>query len=136
MASCAVAGALSIPKPLKTRRSRSRVARGVPGVAMAKIVLDQAQVAPSMGQGVAAGMAQHMRMNSSEPGPRRNDRHEIVDGLPRHRLIALGQEQPGQAVLPLAEEASDRSQLIASKRMAGRETTLQPVDPEMSRFQI
>lgn len=103
---------------------------------MAEIVLDQAQVAPGMSQGMPARMPQHVRMDSIEPGSCRNDRHEIVDGLPRHGLVAFGQEQPGQAVLPLAEEAPDREQLIACQRMAGGKTALQAVHPEMSCFQI
>lgn len=103
---------------------------------MAKIILDQAQVAPGMGQGMPAGIAQHVRMDSPEPGPCRNDRHEIVDGLPRQCLTALGQEQPGQAVLPSDQKAPDRAQLIACQRMAGGKTALQAVNPKMSRFQI
>lgn len=103
---------------------------------MAEIILDQAQVAPGMGQSMSAGMSQHVRMDTVEPCPRRNDRHEIVDGLPRYRLTALGQEQPRQTVLSSDQKAPDRAQLIACQWLAGGETTLQPMNPKMSCFQI
>lgn len=103
---------------------------------MTKIVLNQPQVASCMGQGMTAGVSEHVWMDSLEPRTCRDDRHEIVDCLPRHRLTALGKEQPGQAVLPLGEEAPDRAQLIAGEGVIGGETALQTMDPEMAGLQI
>ena len=75
---------------------------------MAKIILDQAQVAPGMGQGMPAGMAQHVGMDMTETGPFSSRREDIVYGLPGKRLPPFRDEQPRQKIVTLAEPASDR----------------------------
>jgi hypothetical protein len=56
---------------------------GVPGVAVAEVVLDEAQVVTLVRQGEPTGMAKHVRVDSNESGPRGNGRDQIVDRLPR-----------------------------------------------------
>jgi hypothetical protein len=48
---------------------------------MAEPILNASRVVPSIGQGVAAGMAQHVRMNGKgEPGARADALDQAVDG--------------------------------------------------------
>ena len=54
----------SAPHVLESRRAYLRIARGVLDCSMAEPVLDQPRVMASIGQGVAAGVAQHVSMDA------------------------------------------------------------------------
>ena len=58
------------PQLFKPRRVGGGVADGVLDVAVAEVVLDQPGVRALVGQGVAAGVAQHVRIGGQgQPGP-------------------------------------------------------------------
>ena len=57
----------AVPQPFETMGSDTGVVDGVPGVAMAEIVLDQAQVVAPVGEVVAAGVAQRVRLDVGRP---------------------------------------------------------------------
>ena len=103
---------------------------------MAEIVLDEAQVAAAIGEGEAAGMAQHMGMDMAETGADAGSRENVVDGLPGHRLLPLGNEEPGQPVVTLPEPAPDRAQFVALNGMLDAQSAFQPRHPEPGLGQI
>ena len=61
---------LPSPKALETMAGHAGVVGGVPGLAVAEIVLDQAQVVTAIGQIVAAGVAQRVGWTSPRPARR------------------------------------------------------------------
>src|SRR3954467_9671768 len=77
------------PEPLEPPAVSPRVVDGVPGIAVAEVVLDEAQIVPLVGEREAAGMAQRVRMDVGEAGARRRRRDEVVHRLTRHRLAPL-----------------------------------------------
>lgn len=103
---------------------------------MAEIVLDQPQVAPGMGQGVTAGMAQYMWVHRAEPGSRRDAGQEIVHRLPGQWPATLRQKQPGQRITTTSQIAPQCPNLIPRQRLAGGQPMLQPLHPEPARGQI
>ena len=86
---------------------------------MAEVVLDEPEVVPLVGEVVAAGMAQHVRPDAAETGALAGLTDEVVDGLARHRLAALGDEQPRQLILARREVALDGAELVAGDRLLG-----------------
>ena len=88
----------SAPEPFETMGGDTGVVGGVPGLAMAEIVLDQAQVVAPVGEIVATGMAQRVRVDVAETGAPGGGGDEIVHRLPGQGLASLGEEQPGQAI--------------------------------------
>ena len=58
---------------------------GVPGVAVAEVVLDQAEVISLVGQREAAGVPQRVRMHVRQAGPSGRSTDEVVDRLPGER---------------------------------------------------
>ncbi len=68
---------------------------GVPGVAVAEVVLDEARVVALVGQREAAGMPKRVRMHAGQAGAFSGGADQVVDRLPGERLAALGDEQPG-----------------------------------------
>jgi hypothetical protein len=68
---------------------------GVPGVAVAEVVLNEAQVMAFVGQCKAAGMPKRMRMHAGQARAFSFGAYQVVDRLPGERLAALGDEQPG-----------------------------------------
>ena len=103
---------------------------------MAEIVLDEAQVAAAIGEGEAAGMAQHMGMDMAETGADAGSRENVVDGLPGHRLLPLENEEPGQPVIASPEPAPDRAQFVALDGMLDAQSAFQPRHPEPGLRQI
>ncbi len=61
---------------------------------MAQIVLDGAQIVSFVGQGVATGMAKHVRMDLAQAGPLAGTPDKVVYALARELVAALGDEQP------------------------------------------
>ena len=94
---------LRIPSPPQTLEAPacgSRVVDGVPGVAVAEVVLDEVEVVALVGQREAAGVPQRVRVNVRQACPPGRGADEIVDRLPGERLASLGDEQPGQRESP------------------------------------
>ena len=80
----------STPKPLEASCGDACVANGMHGIAMPKVILDQAQVVAAVGEREAAGAPQHVRMYWRQPGPRGRLGDEIVHRLTRERLPTFG----------------------------------------------
>lgn len=72
--------------------------RGVPWIAVAEVILNQPQVVPFIREREAAGMPKHVRVHRAKIGPRARRLDDIAYRLPRERLPALGNEQPGKRV--------------------------------------
>ena len=70
------------------------VMSGVLGIPVAQIVLRGPQVGALVGKVIAAGMAQHVRVNVPEPGLLATRRDQVVDGVPGERRAAFAEEQP------------------------------------------
>ncbi len=62
------------------------------GVAVAEVVLDQPQIMALVGEGVAAGVPQRVRVDAWQAGALSGEAHEVADSLPdyggrrRHRV--------------------------------------------------
>src|SRR5215469_7253472 len=94
---------------------------------MAEPVLDQPRVVAGIGQGVAAGVAQHVSMDSERQlGARANGLHEAVDGVSGKRAAALSLEDKGtrRVALQLAQHA----QFVAADGMYRGLAVLRPAD--------
>src|SRR4051794_20275443 len=117
------------PDPLKPPAVSPCVADGVPGIAVAEVVLDEAQIVPLVGEREAAGMAQRVRVHTQQAGTlgRRGD--QVIDCLPGHGLTALGNEQPEQCVRAGDEIAADGAQLVAGDWLLDREAALEAAYP-------
>lgn len=97
---------------------------------MAKVVLDQAQVIASVGQGKATGMAKHVRMDAIKTRPLSRDRDDPMHGLARQRLMAFGDEQPRKLVPAQSEPSTKGAQCIAGDRLLDGQAVLEPRNPE------
>jgi hypothetical protein len=83
---------------------------------MAEPVLDQPGVVAGIGHGIAAGVAQHVRMDPKRQlGARPNGFHEAINGVSRKWTAALGlkDESTSRIALQLAQHA----QFIAADRV-------------------
>src|SRR6478672_4954912 len=114
----------SSPEPLEPPAGSTGVVDGVSGIAVAEVVLDEAQVVPLVGEREAAGMAQRVRVHTQQTGTlgRRGD--QVIDRLPSHGLTALGDEQPGQRVGTGSKVAPDGAQLVTGDGLLDREAAL------------
>ena len=85
---------------------------------MAEPVLDQPRVMAGIGQGVAAGVAQHVGMDP-EPqlGARANGFHEAINGVSRKWTAALGlkDESTRRIALQLAQHAQASAEASCPK---------------------
>ena len=90
---------------------------------MAEPVLDQPRVMAGIGQGVAAGVAQHVGMDPERQlGPIANGFHEAVDSVRCKRAAAFGLEDKGarRIALQLAQHAQFVAADTASRSAATR----------------
>ena len=124
------------PEPFEPPTGSPRVVDGVPGIAVAEVVLDEAQIVPLVGEREAAGMAQRVRVHHSEAGTRRRRGDQVIDRLAGHRLTALGDEQPGQCVGTGSKIAPDGAQLIASNGLLDREAALKAAYPQPGAVEV
>src|SRR3954468_19288182 len=91
---------ISPPEPLEPAAGHARVMDRVLGVAMAQVVLDEAQIVALVGKVEATRVAQHMRVDGPEPRPLGCRADQVIHRLARERLVALGDEQPQQPNRP------------------------------------
>jgi hypothetical protein len=68
-------------------------------ITVTEVILDQAQVAPLVGESEPAGMAQHVRMDAAETRPLSDDGDDSMDGLPGQGMASFGDEQPRETIL-------------------------------------
>src|SRR5215217_5636412 len=97
---CSPIRLLSPPEPLEPAADHAGVMDGVLGVAMAQVVLNEAQIVALVGKVEAARVAQHVRMDGPEPRPLSGRADQVVHRLARERLTALRDEQPRQPIRP------------------------------------
>ena len=76
------------------------------GVAMAQVVLDEPQIVALVGKVEATRVAQHMRVDGPEPRPLGCRADQVIHRLARERLVALGDEQPGQPIRPRRRDSA------------------------------
>jgi len=81
-----------VPEVLETLRGRARMDGRVLRVAVPEVVLDRAQNVPLVGQRIAAGVAQHVRMDPAEPGTLADAPHQAADTLARELVVSLGDD--------------------------------------------
>src|SRR4051794_10877386 len=114
------------PQSLEAPTRCAGVVDGVPGVAMAEVVLDEAEVVALVSQREAARLAQRVRMHPRQASTfgRRGD--QVVDRLRGERLAAFGDEQPGQRVGAGGERTLDGAQLVAGNRLLDGQPALEP----------
>ena len=94
---------------------------------MAEPVLDQPRVMAGIGQGVAAGVAQHVSMDAKwELGARANGLHEAVDGVSRKWTPAFGLEDKGARRVPL--QLAQHAQFVAADGVNCGLAVLGPAD--------
>src|SRR3954471_3931511 len=110
---CSPIRRLSPPESLEPAAGHARVMDRVLGVAMAQVVLDEAQIVALVGKVEATRVAQHMRMHGAEPRAPGRCADQVIHRLARERLTALGDEQPEQAIRPRCKIALDGAQLGA-----------------------
>jgi hypothetical protein len=97
--------------------SRPRIASGVSRIPVAEIILDGAEVRALVCKCEAAGVAQHVWVNSLQARTFADRCNHVAHGAAHHLTIALGNEQPGQLVLAASKVTLQGSQLIAVQRM-------------------
>jgi hypothetical protein len=78
------------------------VADRVLGIAVAEIVLDEPQIVAAVGEGEAAGVTQHVRVDRRQRSTSRGLGEQMVYRLASHLGATLGDEQPGQLVMRVA----------------------------------
>src|SRR5437588_12756780 len=88
----------STPDSLEAAAGDTRVMDGVPGVAVAQVILDQPKIVTPIRASEAAGVSQHVRMDWRQVGARRRGRDQIIDRLTDEQLAAFGDKEPGEAV--------------------------------------
>src|SRR5215207_10172671 len=120
----------AVPQPFETMGSDTGVVGRVPGFTMAEIVLDQAQIVATIGEIVATGVAQRVRVDVAETGTPGGDDDEIVHRLTGQGLVSLGQEQPGQAIRAGSKMTLDGTELVPCNRLLDRKATLEPAYPQ------
>lgn len=124
------------PYSLEPYRRGAGIAGGMAGIAMAEIILDQAQIAACMGERMAAGMAQHMRMDRPEAGPPGDRGNEIVDGLAGQRLATFREKQPRHSILPHRQDTPQGAELVSGQGLVSGKTAFQPPDPDVSGCEV
>src|SRR5262249_16875150 len=87
----------SLPEAYKPVGRRPGITRRVFGVPMPQIILDHAEIIATIGQGVAAAMPEHVRMDvKPHASALARDAHQVVDGKTCELIAALGEEEPRQ----------------------------------------
>src|SRR4051812_20000068 len=124
------------PEPLEPPAVSPCVVDGVSGIAVAEVVLDEAQIVPLVGEREAAGMAQRVRVHPQQTGTLGRCGDQVIDRLPGHGLTALGDEQPGQRVGSGSKVAPDGAQLVTGDGLLDRETALEAAYPQPGAVEV
>ena len=103
---------------------------------MAEVVLDEAEVMALVGEVVAAGVAERVRVEASQAGALGCDVHQVADGLPGEWLTALRQEQLGQVALPRCKVAPGRAQFVAGNGLLDGQPALEAMHPHHGAVQV
>ena len=118
------------PQLLEPCRIGGGVADGVLDVAVAEVVLDQPGVRALVGQGVAAGVAQHVRVGGQgQPGPLAAPAHRQPRGLAAQGAAPLADEKGvrrGLHRLPRLQPRLDRPDFLRAQRLGRGQPFLQP----------
>lgn len=75
-------------------------------------------------------------MDAFEPGTSTSGPDDVVYGLPCEGLLPLGDEEPGEGILPAREPALDSPQFFARDWLLDAEPVLQPRDPDPRLLEI
>ena len=120
------------PQLFEPRRVGGGVADGVLDVAMAEVVLDQPGVRALVGQGVAAGVAQHVRIGGQgQPGPFAVLADRQPRGLAAQRPASLADEKGVRRRvhrLPLRQPRLDGAHFFRAQRVGRGQPFLQAAD--------
>jgi hypothetical protein len=73
--------ACSTPDSFKAAADDAYVMGRVPGITVAEVILDQSEIVAPIREREAARVPEHVRMDRRQPGTRRRDRDQIIDGL-------------------------------------------------------
>lgn len=87
------------------------------GIAVAEIILDEAQVVAAIGERESAGMPERMGMDVPQVGSHGGRGDDVIDGLTGERLAALGDEEPRQMIAARGQPALYGAQLVAGDRL-------------------
>jgi hypothetical protein len=96
----------------------------MPWIPVPHEVLQEAEVMPLVAQRIARAVAQHVRPDAAEVGALASLTDEVVDGLARHWLPTLGNEQPRQGIVAAGEVALDGAEFVAFDGLLGVERVL------------
>jgi len=128
------------PQPLKPGRIRRGVSDGMLNVPVSQVILDEPRIRALVGQGEAAGVAEHVRMgDQGQPGPfaigaDQDPHHLATEGaaaIADEKGVGLG-FQPG----PLFQPDLDDPDFISAKRVRGREAVFQAGDMEDAAVEV
>ena len=99
-------------------------------------ILQQPEVVTLIAQRIASAVAQHVRPDAAETRPLAGFPDEVIDGLARHRLPTLGDEQPRQLVVALREIALNSAELVALDRLFGIERVFERLTQMRACFRL
>ena len=120
------------PQLIEPCRIGGGVADGVLDVAMPEVVLDQPGVRALVGQGVAARVAQHVRIGGQgQPGPLAAPAHRQPRGLAAQRPASLADEKGVRRRphrLPLRQPRLDRADFLRAQGLGRGQPSLQAAD--------
>src|SRR4051794_40849746 len=102
---------------------------GMPGVAVAQVILDEPEIVATIRQGEAAGMPQHMRMHWWQAGTSRRNRDQVIDRLAGQCLAAFGDEEPGEMVRSGGQVTFERAKFVTRDWLFNSQPILETPDP-------
>src|SRR5262245_38775151 len=126
----------SFPQTLKPTARHPCVDDRVAGISMAQVILHDPQIRGLVGQVIAAGVPEHMRIDVRQAGVVGDAGDQVVDCLARHLGATLVHEQPGKAIRARAQVALDCPELVAIDRLLNAERALAALNPYPRRLQV
>lgn len=120
----------SLPQIVEPTRCCSGVVGRVTRVSVAKAILNQTEIASFVRQGEAAGVAERVGVDPVQARALTSACDDVVHGLSGKRLLAFGDEEPGQGILPARQPALDCPKLVPGDRLFDAATVLPQRNPE------